>query len=82
MSVSRSGGIVVGALIALAVPLTQMVVAFLWDRGVVTLEPNGSFVHSLQAATGLEFALGPVGMVFVGRWQAPEVFWPGSLCSW
>jgi hypothetical protein len=59
-------GVVLGALIAVAVPVIQMVVAFLWDRHVVELEPNGPFVQRLQAATGFEFGLGPVGVVLLG----------------
>jgi hypothetical protein len=59
-------GVVLGALMAVAIPLTQMVVAFLWDRYIVELEPNGPFVQSLQSATGLEFGLGPLGVVLLG----------------
>jgi hypothetical protein len=60
-------GMVLGAVLALAVPLSQVVVAFLWDRGIVQLEPNGPFVQFLQAAAGFEFAVGPLGVVILGR---------------
>jgi hypothetical protein len=63
----RRTGLLLGALIALAVPVSMLVVAFLWDRGVLTLEPNGAFVQTLQAIAIYEIFLGPLGVVIAGR---------------
>ena len=60
-------GIVLGIVIALAVPVVSLVVAFLWGSGVLALEPNGGFVQALQATALWEIGLGPIGMVILGR---------------
>ena len=60
-------GILAGVLIALGVPLASLAVAFLWDQGVLHLEPNGPLVQMLQGAAMLEIVLGPVGIAVVGR---------------
>ncbi len=63
----RRPGLILGVLIALAVPFSSLVVAFLWDRGMLPLEPNGAFVQTLQATAPWELILGPVGIVVAGR---------------
>ena len=84
-------GIVLGIVIALAVPVVSLVVAFLWGSGVLALEPNGAFVQALQATALWEIGLGPIGMVIIGRaarFTRPEwFFWvafglPSLLVIW
>ncbi|MEO8207689.1 MAG: hypothetical protein ABI598_01545 [Chloroflexota bacterium] len=60
-------GIVLGIVIALAVPVASLLVASLWQAGILALEPNGAFVQALQAAALWEIALGPIGIVIIGR---------------
>ncbi|MEO8461781.1 MAG: hypothetical protein ABI555_01095 [Chloroflexota bacterium] len=60
-------GIVLGIVIALAVPVISLVVASLWEAGILSLEPNGAFVQALQATALWEIGLGPIGMVIIGR---------------
>lgn len=67
MQTLRRPGLILGVLIALAVPFSSLVVAFLWDNGMLALEPNGAFVQTLQAAAPWELILGPVGIVVAGR---------------
>jgi hypothetical protein len=60
-------GLLVGVLIAVVVPLSTLIVASLWDRGILDLEPNGPFVQTLQAVSFYGIVLGPVGIVVAGR---------------
>ncbi|MEO5918377.1 MAG: hypothetical protein ABIQ17_02330 [Candidatus Limnocylindrales bacterium] len=60
-------GIVLGVVIALAVPVVSLVVAYLWEAGILALEPNGAFVQALQSTALWEIGLGPIGLVIVGR---------------
>jgi hypothetical protein len=60
-------GILLGIFIALVEPLSSLAVAFVWDRGVVQLEPNGPFVQALQGAALLEIILGPLGIAVAGQ---------------
>ena len=60
-------GVVAGALIALAVPLVSLGVAYAWGHGFVTLEPNGPFVQAIEGTAMWEIVLGPVGLVVAGR---------------
>jgi hypothetical protein len=70
-----------GVLIALGVPLLHLVVALLWDRGILDLEPNGILVRTLQAMTYSEIALGPLGIFLAGRWAGLRGFvaWLGLI---
>lgn len=63
----RRFGVILGLIIALAIPVLSFVVAFLWDRGVLALAPNGPFVQALQSIAVWELVLGPVGIVVAGR---------------
>lgn len=60
-------GLLLGMAIAIAVPLASLVVAYLWDHGVLALEPNGAFVQILEGSALWEIVLGPLGIVIVGR---------------
>ena len=62
-------GILLGLAICLAFPLSSFFVAFLWDRGVIGLDPNGAFVQTLQWTAVLEIFLGPAGIAVAG-WSA------------
>ena len=37
------------------------------NHGILTLEPNGAFVQTLQSTGPREIALGPIGIMVVGR---------------
>lgn len=84
-------GIVLGFVSALAVPVVSLVVASLWQAGIVALEPNGAFVQALQATALWEIGLGPIGLVIIGRaarfTRAEWFFWvvfgmPSLLVFW
>jgi hypothetical protein len=68
----RRMGMIFGLIIALVIPVVSLVVAFLWDRGVLVLGPKGSYpplVAALFATSGWELVLGPVGIAVAG-WSA------------
>ena len=84
-------GIVLGIALALAVPVVSLVVASLWQAGILALEPNGAFVQALQATGPWAIVLGPIGIVIVGRaarlTRAEWFFWvvfglPSLLVIW
>ena len=56
-------GIVAGLILATGVQLISILVALLWDNGVVDLEPNGPYVRAVQSLAMLALPLGPVGLV-------------------
>ena len=77
--------IVLGALVAIGAPVAEILVAWLWDRGVISPEPNGLFVQTLQSGFTLELLLAPVGicLIGVGARLATPVRWIAlfALCS-
>ena len=58
--------IALGILVAIGAPAAQILVAWLWDRGVISPEPNGLFVQTLQFGSGVELLLAPLGICFIG----------------
>jgi hypothetical protein len=58
--------IALGTLVALGAPVAQILVARLWDRGVISPEPNGLLVQTLQSGFTLELMLAPLGICRIG----------------
>jgi hypothetical protein len=52
--------------IALAIPVSNGVVALLWGGGVLQLDPEGPFVKGLEAPGLGGILLGPIGIVIAG----------------
>ncbi len=61
-------GVIGGLVIALALPLLNVIVAFLWANQIVTFDPDGAVVGALQAT--------PCGRPFLGPSGS---WWPGDL---
>ena len=68
MKVGSWRGIVVGAFIALVVPISEWVIAMLLDNGIASYDQARPLLDlfGLLAWTSL-FVLGPVGIVIAGR---------------
>ena len=62
----RLGLIALGTLVAIGAPAAQILVAWFWDRGVISPEPNGVFVQTLQFGSQLELLLAPLGIYLIG----------------
>jgi hypothetical protein len=62
----RPSLIALGAIVAIGAPVAQILVAWLWDGGVISPEPNGPFVQTLQFGFTLEFLLAPLGIYLIG----------------
>ena len=62
----RPSLIALGALVAVGVPVAQILVAWLWDQGVIGPEPNGPFVSVLQIGSLVEWLLAPLGICLMG----------------
>ena len=60
-------GVIGGLLIALALPVLNLIVAQLWERQIVTFDPDGAVIGALQATPLWEVFLGPIGIVVAGR---------------
>ena len=60
-------GVIGGLLIAFALPVLNLIVAFLWERQIATFDPNGAFIGLLQATALWEAFLAPIGIVVAGR---------------
>ncbi len=58
--------IALGTLVAIGAPAAQILVAWLWDQGVISPEPNGFFVQTLQFGSTLEWLLAPLGIYLIG----------------
>jgi hypothetical protein len=69
-------GTVVGIVLALAIPVSNGVVAVLWSSGVLQLDPEGPFVKGLEAPGLAGILLGPIGIVIAG-WFAGVRTFPG-----
>jgi hypothetical protein len=59
-------GTVVGIVLALAIPVSNGIVALLWGGGAVQLDPDGAFVKGLEAPGLAAILLGPIGIVIAG----------------
>jgi hypothetical protein len=55
-----------GVVVAVGIPVIQIIVAFVWQQGIVRLEPNGPFVQTLQSGSSVQLLLGPIGVAIVG----------------
>ena len=55
-----------GLLIALALPVANLIVANLWDRRIVIFDPDGAVIGVLQGTFLLELFLGPLGLFVAG----------------
>jgi hypothetical protein len=58
--------IALGTLVAIGAPVAQILVAWLWGEGVISPEPNGPFVQTLQFGFVLEWLLAPLGIYLIG----------------
>lgn len=58
--------IALGTLVAIGAPAAQILVAWLWSQGVISPEPNGLFVQTLQSGFVLEWLLAPLGIYLIG----------------
>lgn len=70
-------GVLAGLVIATCVPILSLMVALVWDVGIVELEPNGPFVQGVQGISPLGLLLAPIGIVVA--------LWAGrvrSLLTW
>jgi hypothetical protein len=63
---TRKTGLVAGIVLALAIPVSNGLVAFLWGNGVIRLDPDGDFVRTLEAPGLAGILLGPIGIVVAG----------------
>jgi hypothetical protein len=67
-------GTVVGIVLALAVPVSNGVVAVLWSSGVVQLDPDGAFIKGLEAPGLAGILVGPIGIVIAGWFAGARTF--------
>lgn len=59
--------IALGMLVAIAAPAAQILVAWIWIAGIISPEPNGPIVHTLQfGGSTLEWLLAPLGIYLIG----------------
>lgn len=72
-----NAGTIAGAVIALAIPLSNGLAAILWGNGLIQLEPEGWLVKILQAPGLAGILLGPIGLV-IAAWFAGV----RSVLSW
>ena len=73
--------VILGAVLALAVPMASAAVAALWSSGWIDPDPNGGIVAALQSIGFPSLALSPVGLVLVA-WAAgvrSALAWTGVL---
>jgi hypothetical protein len=59
-------GAIVGIVLALAIPVSNGVVAILWGSGALQLDPEGALVKGLEAPGLAGILLGPIGIVIAG----------------
>jgi hypothetical protein len=69
LSTRRRVGTIAGIVIALAVPVSNLLVAQLWSAGVLQLDPDGWLVQALEAPGLGGVFLGPIGL-FIAAWSA------------
>jgi hypothetical protein len=59
-------GTIVGIVVALAIPVSNGVVAMLWGGGAIQLDRDGAVVQGLEAPGLAGVLLGPIGIVIAG----------------
>jgi hypothetical protein len=69
-----NAGTVVGVVLALAIPISNGVVAVLWSSGVLQLDPEGALVKGLEAPGLAGLLLGPIGIVVAGWFAGVRTF--------
>jgi hypothetical protein len=69
-----NAGTIVGIVLALAIPVSNGVVAVLWSSGVLQLDPEGAFVKGLEAPGLAGIVLGPIGIVVAGWFAGVRTF--------
>jgi len=69
-----NAGTVVGVVLALAIPISNGVVALLWSSGVLQLDPEGALVKGLEAPGLAGLLLGPIGIVVAGWFAGVRTF--------
>ncbi len=69
-----NAGTIVGIMLALAIPVSNGVVAVLWSSGVLQLDPEGALVKSLEAPGLAGILLGPIGVVVAGWFAGVRTF--------
>jgi hypothetical protein len=62
----RPSLVVAGVGLAIAAPASQILAAFLWDRGAISPDRNGPLVRALQLGSFLELLVAPAGVVLIG----------------
>jgi hypothetical protein len=62
LSRERTTGVVVGTIIALAIPVSNGFVAILWANGLIQPDPDGSFVRLLEAPGIAGVLAAPIGI--------------------
>ena len=67
MTVKPWGGMLIGAFVALVVPISFLAVAKLMDIGIVLIVRESSTMQSLTSIALTEAFLGPIGIAIVGR---------------
>lgn len=60
-------GILIGATIALSIPVVYYVVAILLDKGIAVIARDGTTMNTLTTIALGEALLGPIGIVVAGR---------------
>jgi len=60
-------GVIGGLLLALTLPLVNLLVGFLWANQIVTFDPDGPVIGALQATALWEVGLEPIGLVVALR---------------
>jgi hypothetical protein len=59
-------GTIIGIVLALAIPVSNGLVAILWSSGALQLDPEGAVVKGLEAPGLAGVLLGPIGIVIAG----------------
>ena len=66
MSRLKRPGVILGLMIALALPLANLIVANLGERGIVVFDPEGAVIQALKVTFAWEIFLGPLGILVIG----------------
>lgn len=74
MSRRQITGTIVGVVVALAIPVSNGVVALLWGSGALQLDPEGALVQGLEAPGLAGILLGPIGIVIAGWFAGVRSF--------